>query len=469
MKQWWPAIMAAALWTASGGAAHARTPAAPAVVDLRGYGGAAGDGRTDDTQALLRCIARARQVGGVVHVPPGVYMHAGTVTLDGVALSGDGAQSVLQAQDPAQAAVILSGSGSALRALRLTGARVAGRLTTPQSAAVWVKQASQFSIRAVTVSGGASAGVFVDNSGGERGRPAVIADCTVSGTRADGIHLTNGSRFVTVARSHVAAAGDDLIAVVSYLDNPVPCREIVIEDNAVVGNTWGRGITVVGGSHIVIARNRITNACGAGLYLAAEDGEYHTYGADHVTALDNKITGSCLHSGLGQAGVHIYGTPAHPTTDIEISGGQVNNSHNSGIYIGQNARGIRLHGIAISGAGKCGVENVGGEDVEMTGLRVQQTALYGIYNGAQSRGNLTIAGAKLSALNRSGQNFVDAILVEASAAGALRTGVTITGTWYTPAQGEKIEHLIECHVSPATLRTVAGSQGGPLPSVYVGP
>ncbi len=80
-------------------AATPHTPSAPpasaaavpdSAVDVRAYG-AKGDGKSDDTEALLAAMAAAAPTGGIVYLPPGVYPcpdPAGIRLPDGVSLRG---------------------------------------------------------------------------------------------------------------------------------------------------------------------------------------------------------------------------------------------------------------------------------------------------------------------------------------------------------------------------------------------
>ncbi len=449
--------------------ASARVQAQPIpVIDVRALG-AQGDGITDDTSALVAAIARAKAVRGVVRVPPGIFRYSKTLELGGVSMQGSGARSVLQAGDAAQCALVLSGNGAQLKNVQLR-VEASKRLTTPESAAIYVKGATDFTLDGVEISGAGSAGIFVQGASGSATKPSQIVNCFVVGTQADGIHLTNGTRFVRVAGNVVTGVGDDCIAVVSYLSDGKMCGNILVADNIAGSNSWGRGLTVVGGARVSLLRNRVSDAFGAGIYLAAESGQYNTFGAEQILVEDNLLTDSCRHSDLGQAGIHIYGNAAHPARDITIRGGAIKNSRNSGIYIGENATDVRIENVTIAGAGKSGIENVGGFNVSMTGtngaLRIERTQLYGIYNGAKSGGTLLIRGARLSQVNASAQNYVDAILVESN---PQRASVSLTGNVLARATGEQIEHFIECHLLPPTPRTVENNISDLSAPVFVGP
>lgn len=441
---------------------------AVSLVDVRSCG-ARGDGIADDTPALLAAMARAKAGRGAVWVSPGIYRHSQTLELGGVSMRGAGARSVLQGDNEAQCAVVLSGDGAQLKNVQLR-VEAATRLTTPQSAAVYLRGATNFVVDGVRISGAGSAGIFVQGGGGSAKKPSQIVNCFVSGTQADGIHITNGARFVRVAGNVVTGVGDDCIAVVSYLGDGKTCSDIAVARNSAASNRWGRGLAVVGGARVSLLGNRVSDAFGAGIYLAAESGEYNTFGAEQIVVADNVLTDSCRRADFGHAGIHIYGNAAHPTRDITIRGGTITNSRNSGIYLGEGARDVRIENVTIDGAGKSGIENVGGFNVSMTGtngaLRIERTQLYGIYNGAKSGGTLRINGAQLSQINASAQNYVDAILVESN---PQRASVSLAGNTLKSAAGQSIEHFIECHLLPLTPRTVENNVSDPGAAISVGP
>ena len=90
-----------------------------------------------------------------------------------------------------------------------------------------------------TVSG---AGILV--FGGVNGS---LTASIVRNTQSDGIHMTYGSHDVLVSGNTVNDTGDDMIAVVSYLGDRAVCRDITIVGNTARRQTWGRGISTVGG------------------------------------------------------------------------------------------------------------------------------------------------------------------------------------------------------------------------------
>ncbi len=119
----------------------------------------------------------------------------------------------------------------------------------------------------VVVDGSAAAGVFVAGARGFR-----LEDAAVRSTRADGIHITAGSTDGTVVRPEVVGSGDDGVAVVSYGSDEDPVRRVVVQSPRVLDTTWGRGISVVGGTDITYADIYVERTDSAGVYIATGGG-----------------------------------------------------------------------------------------------------------------------------------------------------------------------------------------------------
>ena len=135
----------------------------------------------------------------------------------------------------------------------------------------------------------------------------LVANNTVVRTLADGIHVTAGSKNGRILNNVVRETGDDMIGVVSYTSSSRPIspatvlsswntrvenylvRNILVAGNQLGGQYWGRGIAVVGGQSITIARNTIDNMpLAAGVFLGREAG-YQTFGVENVLIENNLI------------------------------------------------------------------------------------------------------------------------------------------------------------------------------------
>jgi hypothetical protein len=264
--------------------------------------------------ALRRAVADARSSGRPLYLPAGTYTYDNFLILDGVSAFGDGVASVLQANNPSGSAVILRGASPSLRSLKITAPGADERVGPYNSAGVYVDRASGFTVEGVTVARVENIGIVV--LGGAGGR---IASNYVTGSYADAIHLTGGSRNIEVVGNLVENVGDDMFAVVSYQSDGVLCRDIVVRGNVGRGQWHGRGATVVGGANVQILDNDISGSYGAGVYVASEP-SFLTLGVDGVVVRGNTIRDP------DQGGIHLAnvlvwgGRPDQPVRNVEVSG-----------------------------------------------------------------------------------------------------------------------------------------------------
>ena len=258
------------------------------AVSIADYGAAA-DGGADSTGAIEAAISAGRARALPVFVPAGTFRHK-AFTLDGVRLFGMGAASVLIAPNPEDATIRLRGSGPSLSDVTV---KVASSHRDAQHFAINVDGARHFAIESVTVEGGNAGGIM--DFGGSDG---TIEGNLVQDTLADAIHNTYGAHDIVIAHNTVRRAGDDMIAVVSYGNEPMS-HDILITDNDLADQERGRGISVVGGQNVTIEGNTVTRTkCCAGIYLASE-GSWHTAGVDNILVRGNvlKDNGGPTHHG----------------------------------------------------------------------------------------------------------------------------------------------------------------------------
>ena len=100
--------------------------------------------------------------------------------------------------------------------------------------------------------------------------------------------MSGGAHHIYIAGNKVWNSGDDMIGVVTYQAQPVNTHEILLENNDLSNQPWGRGISVVGGERITIRNNKITKSSDAGVYIAAED-SWNTRGGRNILVTRNRI------------------------------------------------------------------------------------------------------------------------------------------------------------------------------------
>lgn len=339
MKTWCVALVCAlGLMTACGGGIDPATgetasaeqadgcggalslPAAPAdVLNVRDLG-AAGDGVSDDTSALQAALDALRP-GQWLVFPPGVYRHAASLRVTQADVVIDGRGATLHAVNAEDQALLIQASGVRLQGFVMTAVTTSRLATARQSRiAVWRDEPGLAPLERIEIidnrivesgeagtplaNSASSAGIFVHNA-----FDFLIAGNTVRRSLADGIHITGGSRRGQVVFNTIRETGDDMISVVSYMNEVDPAaspaqtaaafsslrdanlvQDILIAGNDVSGQYWGRGITVVGGEQISVLRNTIdATTHGAAVYLAREQG-YGSFGVRNVQVEGNVIT-----------------------------------------------------------------------------------------------------------------------------------------------------------------------------------
>jgi parallel beta-helix repeat protein len=328
------------------------------VVSVRRYG-ATGDGTTDDTMAIQHAFDRVPS-GDILYFPIGTYRYSNVLTLrrsDVVLQGATGA--ALIAASPKNESLVIAGNKCALVDMTVFGTG-SKRLTTPESTDVEVT-GRYVQIVANRLAGGSSAGIFMFGA-----RDYRITGNSVSDTLADGIHSTNGSRRGLIEGNTVVRSGDDTIAVVSYTGETAS-GNILINDNRVSGNRWGRGITCVGCTDVVIANNAISDvACCAGVLIA---NEIETIGVSGVLVENNEIsriekTKPCCGSQTGQGGIDINGVGTYPIEFLSLEHNRVSDTAFDGIRAldtgtGSTAFGpINVNGNTIANAGGVPIEFV---------------------------------------------------------------------------------------------------------------
>jgi hypothetical protein len=192
-------------------------------------------------------------------------------------------------------------------------------------------------------------------------RGFVIAGNVVCRSTGDGIHTTTGSTDGIVAANTVRETGDDMIAVVNYGVGEPTVGNILIEENDVAGQYWGRGITVVGGRDVTIRNNRIAHTTvGAGVLIHSET-SYETADVVNVKVEGNLIrdvqttqpaydpdTKSKL---TGHAAIDVYGQGSQNVRDVLIRNNTIENTAKAGVRVQGNACNIGISGNRMSQIG----------------------------------------------------------------------------------------------------------------------
>lgn len=314
----------AALPALGGSCPVAGWPAPPIErqVDPRSFGAVADDGQ-DDTLALQRALDSLTP-GQWLVIPPGVFQHDRSLLLrraDTGIWSQGGA---LRATNPDDQALMIQADGVSVVGLKLT-ARTNQRRTAPQHSriAVFERVERPTPLRRVTIRGNqivpeAALGAGWNDSSSSsaifiyRAEAFDIVGNVVERSLGDGIHVTSGSRNGRIVGNRVRESGDDMIGLVSYLatgdwrtataaDVAAQAgsatardlelvRNLLVADNDLEGQYWGRGISVVGGAGITIRNNRIARPTHAAGILVARETSFTSWGVSNVLVQDNAIS-----------------------------------------------------------------------------------------------------------------------------------------------------------------------------------
>ncbi len=324
-------------------------PAGP-VVRAEAFG-AAGDGVADDTLALQRALDSLAP-GSTLSLSAGrTYVHTDVLVLrrPGVRLSGPG---TLLATDEARSAVRVAADDVTLDGgLVLRLARSTRRWDAFEQMKLRLDGHTGTVVRGVTIDGAAAAGIYV--GGAARFR---LEDVSVRSTRADGIHITGGSHDGTVLRPKIVQSGDDGVAVVSYKGDGAITHHIDVVSPVVLGTTWGRGLSVVGGEDIRYRDVLVDGSNAAGVYVANEGAPYFTFGTRRVSVVGGQLRNSNRNPAIDHGAVLLYsaqaGTEVADTVveGLSISGTRLAASWNVGV-VSDGGRVVRaaFRRIALTG------------------------------------------------------------------------------------------------------------------------
>jgi len=320
-------VAALTLLALAGAAGCSRTPSDPDAASVAEAGDARPSAGQLDVTTFARCAGGDDTAGlkaalGAVHpgqtlvIPAGVtcrHSSVLSVTTSGVHLAGPG---TLLATDERASGVWIDADNVVVEGgLTLKIAATTRRWNTYEQMKLrLVNGRDNITVRNVTIDGSAGAGVFIGNVG-----HFLLDHVTVLNSRGDGIHMTNGSHDGVVDHATVKGSGDDGIAVVSYRANRLPCHDIQVLAPVVDANSWGRGVSVVGGDRITYSDISVDSSNAAAVYIAQER-SYKTYGVSDVRVLGGRLVHSNTNSNVDHGAVLVYASESGlGVKDVTIS------------------------------------------------------------------------------------------------------------------------------------------------------
>ncbi|MDT5095407.1 MAG: hypothetical protein QOH60_4770 [Mycobacterium sp.] len=268
-----------------------------------------------DSTGALQARLDAAPPGGYVKLDPQVYQHHGVLKLrvPGVRIDGGGA--TFESTNDATSAVQITADRVQLTNVTLTAPTQGKRYEDLDQHKLVLSGAGDV-VEKVTIAGSAAAGIFVNGAQG-----FTIRDVRITGTRADGIHMTKGSENGVVEGVDTDATGDDGVAVVSYESDRQRCSDIRISGVHVASTRFGRGIAIVGARNVNVDNFSVANTSAAGVYVATEAGDFHTASVDDVTIAGGSVDRVNYDPHIVQGAVLVYaGNAGTGARNIQISG-----------------------------------------------------------------------------------------------------------------------------------------------------
>ncbi len=335
----------------------------------------------DWTDVINLCAKEAKLTGSRVILPPLDMRHGGIIVFDSIKVYGVGAKliSTSTQSDPHHAIMLTGRAPGLFGTVTIASDWTGSRQYNDESAGIWVLDATNYRVDISLVKNSASAGILC-----RRAFDGFVR-ANVQTTLADGFHFTERCENADVY-GRARDTGDDAFAVVSYLPDGGLCRGIVFH-NPVTERSGSRGVAIVGGEHVTVVDAEIYEPARAGLYLAAETGDFETYGARDCVINGAIVRNACQLSETGYAGVQVLGQPglANLIGDDPISRMSVNNS---------------ISNVTVIGAGP-GMED-GLRIEEFTSGTTIDTVSIAQLSGPSDRGTryaIEIAGADIAILN----------------------------------------------------------------------
>jgi hypothetical protein len=240
--------------------------------------GAVGDGVADDTTALQNAIT-ALTTGKALYLSPGRrYTHSAVLTFatDGTGVIGGG---TLLATAEATSAVKFTGDNIFAADVTFELATSTARFDPYEYQKVLLDGANGFVGINLRSKNSSATGYFITRTDG-----FTLICCEIDLSRADGFHVTGGSKSGLVLFPVSRRPGDDGFAVVSYTGGSDPglCENIAITGPQVYDQTArGRGVAVVGGKNVIYRDIFVDRSWGPGVYFGCEPyGGNPTYGVD---------------------------------------------------------------------------------------------------------------------------------------------------------------------------------------------
>jgi hypothetical protein len=347
------------------------TPGVLSVLDF----GAKGDGVTDDNVAIQRALGSMKPGQTLVFPAGRTFAHSSNlnVLVPGTRLTGGG--TLLATDEQNSKFQIRRVNNTTIDNLSFKVERATRRWTEYEKMGLVLLETIGSRISDVTIDGTGSAGLYVGRSSNFHLNRVVVTN-----TKADSIHITEGSHDGVVNDAVVANSGDDGISIVSYRDGNPAVTNIAINNPRLIGQVWGRAFAVVGGTNIAWRNIYAENSSSAGVYIAAER-EWNTLNSRNILIDGGAIVGANQTASVDHGAVMIYNSAGGVNSDITVRDLNIVRTRASAarqvaiIDNGGSHRRVNLRNVTITGGPTAFWTNGPASAFNLTGWSLNGTSL----------------------------------------------------------------------------------------------
>ncbi len=269
---------------------------------------------TNDTSAINTWLARGASTIDLQVTPGAVYVHSGTVSMTSksdVLLTGRGARFVA----PVQAT-------SGFKLVTIDGLEVDGlevgmhpeptsRGNSEEHIGLFLSGVENGAVRDAIATHCHTVGIMLYNCS-----DLVLRDTAGIRTRADSLHITEGSTRIRSYNHRAAGHEDDAVAIVSYAAGAL-CSDIkVYGAKCWYPKTAGRCFTIVGGDNCWFYDFEGHGSLQAGLYFAAEPtGGLETHIVTNSGAIGGRLVNCVRSASFDHPAIFVYNGRSGTTND----------------------------------------------------------------------------------------------------------------------------------------------------------
>lgn len=227
--------------------------------------GAKGDGRTDDTQAVVAAFDRLKSEGGVLKFAPGKYVFKGLLKVAGLSNSVvDFSGATLLNAEQKGSFHFDKCEGLTIRGGILTYMEMPFKGNFSEEHPIYVTDSKNVRIEGVHVLGSVFMGIAVNHC-----NYVWVVNCRLERILRDGIHFVH-SQDITCTGNHVFQASDDAIALIDYGHGKAQRTIRAIVANNIIRETYA-GMSCVGAQDVIFQGNHLERTILSGCQVTTND------------------------------------------------------------------------------------------------------------------------------------------------------------------------------------------------------